>query len=589
MPLEPLISLQGKPVQIEHPKATDLFKTLAQMRYLGAEAQAAEQEAARKQALFDETAAAGHYLSSLGKGSAPTPTAPPQPGVTGGPPFSDADLRGLQQGESTPPPGTPVPAGPAQGVPGQPPAAPPRPSLLDATVRAAIYQRAPHAAADFIKSGLDIESLTTKAQTDQLELGAKFLEHAGRTLALVHDPPSYEAWKLSMAPHIPQALLAQLPATFSPDLVTRLQQSTQAVADQVEHKLKQQRVANETMNAESQRISAETGQQTVQLHGREYIPIQTEDGYKLVPKYAPAGGGGGTGAGGTGSVPPVVDVPDSGRPRTAEETKAAARFDQAAKSNARLALLEAEIASLGTDPSQDPPRNAKGELGPGKGKGLSGIVPSVGEDALARSGGVFTALGGALGVGLGTKVGGVYGGARGGQIGTKAGEALDATGIGENVAHGQLNPRRQSYYGEQLNFIAAVRGEETSRLTPEDIEIERRRYFPQPGDSEAEVLRKRQVREEALSGLATQTNRRQGSVPVGQKRVDEGSGTAAPGRASEPPGARQTSPDGRPPTPPASPHRTVTMEEMWRTAREYGLTIDQVMADVWKRGWTIKH
>src|SRR2546430_1777656 len=117
MPLDPSIALQGKPVDIKPVDFNDLFKTLATIKYLGATTQAAEQKAAREQQLFQETGAAGSYLSTLGKGSAPTVSAPAaqqQPGaVTGGPPFDEATLGALKKGESTPPPGTPVPGLPA--------------------------------------------------------------------------------------------------------------------------------------------------------------------------------------------------------------------------------------------------------------------------------------------------------------------------------------------------------------------------------------------------------------------------------------------------------------------------------------------
>src|SRR5689334_5594441 len=118
MPIDPSIALAGKPVDIKPVDWNNTFKTLAQMRYLGAETQAAEEKATRDQALFGEQGAAGAYLSSLGKGSAPTVSTPatqPQPAQTlGGLPFDQATLGGLKQGEITPPSGTPVDAGPGQ-------------------------------------------------------------------------------------------------------------------------------------------------------------------------------------------------------------------------------------------------------------------------------------------------------------------------------------------------------------------------------------------------------------------------------------------------------------------------------------------
>jgi hypothetical protein len=99
--------------------------------------------------------------------------------------------------------------------------------------------------------------------------------------------------------------------------------------------------------------------------------------------------------------------------------------------------------------------------------------------------------------------------------GARAGGALGES-IGGDLAHKALDPRRQQYYGEQVNFITAVKGD---NLSSDALALARKQYFPQPGDTESEVLRKRQVREEAVSALATQTNRPQGMVPRGQTQM----------------------------------------------------------------------
>jgi hypothetical protein len=289
----------------------------------------------------------------------------------------------------------------------------------------------------------------------------------------------------------------------------------------------------------------------------------------------------------------------------------------AARSNARLASLEAEIAGLGTDPSKDPTRDLGGvyrgdpegklvgveinmqtpaardrelqqylENTPQRlpneglptqqlpvmdptmrptnapdtytGKGLIRVVPSVLEHTLATN---PSAVGGAVGTAVGglggAKTGGVAGAIEGVTIGGKTGAGLGES-IGGPLANKLLDPRRQSYYGEQLNFIAAVRGEETSRLSPETIEIERKRFFPQPGDTEAEVLRKRTVREDAVSGMATQTNRPQGMVPRGQTQL---------------------------PTPSAP---TFSMDDVRKTAQVTGRSVDEVLADASRRKIVIR-
>lgn len=454
MPLDPSIALQGKPVDIKPVNYNELFKTLAQMRYLGAETQAAEEEAARKQALFGETAAAGGYLASLGKGSAPrvsSPTAPSQPGAqTGGPPFSDEDLRVLKPGESTPAPGSPAPAGPGQGAPGtgtpgQPQATRPPLSIMDPEVHGELYRLAPHVASDFIKSALDVQTSRNKFQEGQLELAQKLFEHGTRSLALVHDEPTYQAWRLSMATQVPPATMAMIPERYSPEAVTQLQQSGQAFATQFAQSIEAGKQKIEQQNADTQRILADTGKKAEARQAEENLVLHGEQGDVLAKRFGPLPSG-------TGMSAPV---PGTERPRTEGETKAKGQLDLAAASNGRIALLEANMAS--------------------KGKGLDAIVPSLAEELKMTKGGA-----------LGNKF---------------------------------LDPARREYYGEMLNFIAAVRGEETSRISPETFNIEARRFFPIAGDREADVLRKRQVREDALNDLATRTNRPQGMVPRGQTRM----------------------------------------------------------------------
>lgn len=453
MPLDPSIALQGRPVQIDTPDYPKMFLTLSQMKYLGAEADAATQKAAREQQLFQETGAAGAYLSTLGKASAPTlpaPVASPQPGAPiGGPPFDEAPLGALKPGESTPPQGTPVPA----GAPGQPQASQAPLSILDPAVHAKLYELGPHVASDFIKSALDVQTSRNKLQEGQLELAQKLFEHGTRSLALVHDEPTYQAWRLSMATQVPPQTMAMIPERYSPEAVTQLQQSGQAFATQFTQRMEQAKQQIDQQNADTQRILAETGKKAEARQAEENLVLHGEQGDVLAKRFGPL-------ASGTGTTAPV---PGTERPRTAEETRAKGQLDVAEASNARLRVLEAKMASEGGGPLA--------------------IVPSLAEELKMTKGGA-----------LGNKF---------------------------------LDPTRREYYGEMLNFIAAVRGEETSRISPETFNLEARRFFPVAGDREADVLRKRQVREDALSALATRTNRPQGMVPRGQTIMPPGQGANA--------------------------------------------------------------
>jgi len=321
-------------------------------------------------------------------------------------------------------------------------------------------------------------------------------------------------------------------------------------------------------------------------------------------------------------TPGTGPIPGTERPRTGEENLAAARLHQAAVSNGRLAGIEAEIAGFGTDPSKDPTRDATGVLlgdpegktvgvginaqtpaqrdrelqqylenTPGRqlnefletkrlpvmdptmrptnapdtytGKGLIRVVPSVLEHTLATNPGglgstVGAVAGGAAGLVGGSRVGGpagaVVGSTSAANAGARAGGALGES-IGGDLAHKALDPRRQQYYGEQLNFITAVKGD---NLSSDAVALARKQYFPQPGDTEQEVLRKRQVREEAVSALATQTNRPQGMVPRGQTQL---------------------------PTPGAT---TYTMEDVWKASKVSGRSINDVLADAKRQGIVIR-
>jgi len=587
MPTDPSIMLAGKPPVIPELDLNSTFRTLGQLKALQATTQAKEQEAARAQALFDETGAGRGLLSSLGTG--PASAAPPAAPV-GGPPFDEATLAALPQGGSTPPPAaTPAAAAPAAR----------RRSILDPDLQAELYRVAPHAADDLLKAGLSTHTSTLEAQQ-------KLYESVARSMTMVgDDEPSYQAWVTMAGTVLPPDVTARLPRNNpGPEARAKIQQNAQALDTQFTQ-------AINASKAETERMQAKTAQQTEERMGRKVLLAHGEQGD--VPIYEFAQPGTGTGPAGTPGTGPI---PGTERPRTPEETKAAARFQMAARSNARLASLEAEMAGLGTDPSKDPTRDLGGvyrgdpagklvgvginaqtpaerdrelqqylantpqrlpnEVLPTQrpvmdptmrptnapdtytGKGLIRVVPSVLEHTLATN---PSAVGGAVGTAVGglggAKTGGVAGAIEGVTIGGKTGAGIGES-IGGPLANKLLDPRRQSYYGEQLNFIAAVRGEETSRLSPETIEIERKRFFPQPGDTEAEVLRKREVRSDALSGMATQTNRPQGMVPRGQTQV---------------------SPSGAP---------TFSMDDVRKTAQVTGHSVDEVLADASRRKIVIR-
>jgi hypothetical protein len=566
MPLDPSLSLQVQPVKIDTPDPGKLFLTLSQMKYLNSEtqrtavqAQAAQEEAARKQTTFGEQGAAGQYLSSIGQ-------APPGPSA-GGQPLA---------------PGTPPAPGGAV-------------DLTHPTILAGIRAIAPHVAEDVIKGLYERKDQEAKLKTQQLAALNTTLETGAKVMGGARDEPSYQL-ALGVLKEL-KADVSVFPPHWDPERGPALAKAF----------------------AESTRTTQERiAQAHKELELSENLVVKGFPRDILVPRFP--GRSPGPGPAGSGTQTPI---PGTEPPMTGEETKAAANLTLAAQSNARLAGIEANIAAHGTDPSLDPTRDITGVYLPdptGKlglagfpaqtpaerqreiqqyllntganrweksvidtgngpppqppdlkptnapntytGKGLIRVVPSVTEHALANNaGGVTSAVGAAVGGAVGSLAGPGVGTAVGGAVGSATGAGVGPTV--SSAANKLLDPRRQAYYGEQLNFIAAVRGEETSRLSPETIEIERKRYFPSPGDTEAEVLRKRQVREDALSAMQTRTNRPQGTVPIGQTRET-------------------------PAAPAAAGPKVFTMEQAWATSRAYGRPVEDVVREAKQQGWTLK-
>jgi hypothetical protein len=602
MPIDSRIALQVKPPVIPELDLNTTFRTLGQLRSLHANARAKEQEAARAQTLFDETGAGRGLLSSLGTPQPGTPAMPARPGLAPIGPLQSAPGR---SNALAPEPGTIVNPGTGTTYETAPPdgraAGPATPgtpagrqrSILDPDVQAELYRIAPHAADDLIKAGISTHTSTLEGQQ-------KLFESVARSATSITDEPSYQAWRTMASTVLPPDVAARLPAHDpGPEARAKIQQNAQALDTQFTQAINASKAAME-------RLQAKTAQQTEDRMGRKVIVVPGEQGG--VPLYEFPQPGTGTGPAGTGPIPGTE------RPRTGEETLAAARLHQAAVSNGRLAGIEAEIAGFGTDPSTDPSRTITGEyMGdptgklvgvginaqtpkarlrdiqqylvntPGRwersvidtdqgtpqtppdikpnnapdtytGKGLIRVVPSVLEHTLAtNASGVTTAVGTAIGGAVGSVGGPGVGTAIGGAVGSATG-----TGVGGTVtaaANKLLDPRRQQYYGEQLNFITAVKGD---NLSADALALARKQYFPQPGDNEAEVLRKRQVREEAVSALATQTNRPQGMVPRGQTQM---------------------------PTPSAP---TFSMDDVRKTAQVTGRSVDEVLADASRRKIVIR-
>lgn len=522
MPIDSSIALAGKPPVIAPVDVNATFRTLSQLKYQQAETQKVQEEAARTQSLFDEAGAFRQRLSALGTvpvgGTAPVP-------ATGGPPFDAQTLGALAQGESTP--------APTAAQPGTAPTARRR-SILDPDFQAELYGVAPHAADDLLKTGIATHSATLKAQQE-------LYENVMRSLPAAGDEAGYQAWRATAQTLLPPGIGDHFP-DHDPGVAGRKQMQDNALA--LETQFKQQIEASTVAIA----------QQTEKRLAREHIVLPGIEQSILVPKYpegpvgTPSTSPAGTstpatpGTPGTGPAGIGIPVPGTEKSLSGEEAKAKANYDLAAASLERLLGHEATLGSAGPNPTRD----------------LNRIAPSVVEHGLANhASGVTTAAVAGIGTALGA-LGGPWGAGIGAGVGAATGRGVG--GIVDAAANKLLSPERQAYNGEQLNFIAAVRGEETSRLSPETIQIERDRYFPKPGDTEPEILRKRQVRADAVSAMATRTNRRQGTIPLGQK----------------------------PATPAPSSPKVFTMEQAWATSRAYGRPVEDVVRDAKQHGWTVQ-
>jgi hypothetical protein len=211
---------------------------------------------------------------------------------------------------------------------------------MDPEVHGVLYRMAPHVASDFIRSALDVQTSRTKLQEGQLAFAQKLVENGMRGLALVSDEPSYQAWRFSMATQVPAQAMVNIPATYSPEAVAKLQQSGQAAATQFSQRIEQAKLDNETKNADTQRFLAETGQKAEARQGREFEYHQTPAGIIGVPKYPQAGT---PPAGGLASPQPI---PGSAPAMAPGAAAAAGSEQQARAAHDVLKTIEASNANL---------------------------------------------------------------------------------------------------------------------------------------------------------------------------------------------------------------------------------------------------
>jgi hypothetical protein len=273
MPVDSHIALAGKPPVIEPVDFAKTFLTLGQLKYLGAQAQKVQAEAALAQTHGAEALAtlAGRQRVRAVSGGAPaglplTSLRTPQPG---GPPFDAATLGALPQGGSTGAmPETPEPSAPAAppaagSPPGTPAAAPASAARPDPYQRAMAFLEAdPFEGAAPAAKILELAGKDLERQKEALALDASMMAFASNVYAGVTDQASLERGNGLIA-HVTGRDISHLPTVYSPAAMTQiaeLQRSAQQRIDQrnkeVEQAIAQHKAQSEAVLAEAARTSS---------------------------------------------------------------------------------------------------------------------------------------------------------------------------------------------------------------------------------------------------------------------------------------------------------------------------------------------
>ena len=246
MPVDASIPLSLKPFVVPDAKLPETFLTLSQMRYLAANTQAAQEEAARKQRTFEELPGAqAALLGSLRTRTAPAPAmqppAAPQPGtVSSTPPVVTGPTLPDQAPTAAPSP----PEG--EGAPA------PKPNIFDQATQAAIRQAAPHIADDFINTA-------QKTAISQLEGQQKVFENSIRSMVHVSDEASYQAWLLMTRSIVDPAIAARLPAHYETGTFAKMKENGQSLLDTFGQHIAAAKSVNETTTAKAAETTATTG------------------------------------------------------------------------------------------------------------------------------------------------------------------------------------------------------------------------------------------------------------------------------------------------------------------------------------------
>ncbi len=242
MPLDPTISLQGKPVAIETPDITKTFLTLGQLRYLNAEAartqaqaQAAQAAEARTQGLFTQQTAAGQLLSDLRSGG-PAPAAAP----------------------GSPTPGLPPPA--TTGSAPVSPAQQPQPvDPLSPEGQAAIYRVAPNAGGEIIKGLYEFQGQKLAQQKQAFEDASAKIGVVRQLIGATTDQQSLDM-NLGL---LKQAGIdvSKIPPQWTPDLPVKIGETGRTAQQRIEEAQKNFEQQTQRLQAQAATQQAKTAQQ----------------------------------------------------------------------------------------------------------------------------------------------------------------------------------------------------------------------------------------------------------------------------------------------------------------------------------------
>jgi len=144
-----------------------------------------------------------------------------------------------------------------------------------------------------------------------------------------------------------------------------------------------------------------------------------------------------------------------------------------------------------------------GELGT---RALPRLIDNVGENGRAIGAGMGTVLGVVVGAKVGGGAGAIVGSTTGAQAGERIGESFVM--LSRDVANMFRTPQERSLFNAQMDFLRAkLRKESGASISAAEYAGDAPIYFPQPGDTAADIAEKRRRRQVEIANYAKEAGR----------------------------------------------------------------------------------